>query len=488
MTAASWAGFAVGVAALVVTFATVMDTLIVPRATAPRLTVTVFRLVRGAFLLVTDRIRSYRARDRVAALNGPALLVVLLLVWVALIYLSFALMFWPFAGSFPRALVTTGSSMFTLGFVAPAGTGPTLLVFLCAMSGLVIVALQIAYLPTLYAAFNRRETLVTMLEFLGGAPAWGPEILVRHELIDNNERLGWLYERWTEWAADVSESHTTYPVLLYFRSPNPYRSWLGSLLAVMDAAALHQSLSPISAPASARPLLRMGYVALAELARSVHVQVNPDPDPADPIQLPRAEFDRAVELLAAVGWAAERDPEEAWRHFRGWRVNYEDAAYGLAYHLDTVPAPWSGPRRAGRDEVIRPARPAHRVPLGDEKARLLKVRDKRRASRRAAEHALRAHHDGEAYHAEGSRAVAGDGAATPGAGEAGAVVDRGDGGAPKGRRAVGADGSGAVATDEDGSVARAADGDASVARVAARTRKAAGGGGEDTVRGGIAGR
>jgi hypothetical protein len=395
MAAVAWAGFAAGIAILLLTAASVFGTLVVPRATAPRLTVLVTGAVRRAFLLVTDRVDDYVARDRIEALIGPALLICLLVAWVGLVFLGFALLFWPFVGAFGGALQITGSSMFTLGFMTPRGAGPVALAFLCAASGLVLVALQIAYLPTIYAAFNRRETLVTMLAFLGGVPAWGPEVLIRHELIDNTERLGWLYERWTEWAADVSESHATYPQLLYFRSPKALRSWVIALLSVMDAAALQLSLSPLTAPASARPLLRMGYVALRDLAETLGIAVDADPDPADPIQLSRAEFDDAVDRLRAVGWKLERDQDEAWRHFHGWRVNYEAAAYGLALRLDAPPALWSGPRRKGRDEVITPARPPHRVPLEGEKEKLLQASVKRRAARRAAEHALRAHHDAE---------------------------------------------------------------------------------------------
>ena len=70
----------------------------------------------------------------------------------------------------------------------------------------------------LYASYNRRETLVTMLEGLAGTPGWGPEILVRSAAIDNLDGLATMYDRWMEWSADVSESHTAYPVLLYFRS------------------------------------------------------------------------------------------------------------------------------------------------------------------------------------------------------------------------------------------------------------------------------
>ncbi len=396
----SWIGFAAGIAVLLLTAGSVLGTLVVPRATAPRLTVWVTWAVRWVFLTITDRVDSYKSRDRILALNGPALLGALLLAWVTLVFLGYAFLFWPLTGDdFGRALIATGSGMFTLGFATPNGAAPIALSFFAAMSGLVILALQIAYLPALYAAFNRRETLVTMLAFLGGAPAWGPEVLMRQELIDNIERLAWFYESWTEWAADVSESHTTYPQLIYFRSPKPLRSWVIGLLAVLDAAALHLSLSPVSAPASARPLMRMGYVAFRDIADVLGLPSNPDPHPDDPIQLTEAEFRDAVARLRQVGWKVERDEAEAWKHFRGWRVNYESAAYGLALHLDAPPALWTGPRRKGRDQVIRPERPPHRAPVGDEKAKLLAVRERRREARRAteAEHAALQHrHEPEA--------------------------------------------------------------------------------------------
>src|SRR5581483_1535254 len=120
---------------------------------------------------------------------------------------------------------------------------PAALVFAEAATGLVVTALLIAYLPVLYAAFNRRETLVTTLEALAGSPAWGPELLARQALIGDVAYLPRVYERWTEWAADIAESHTNYRALVYFRSPDPMASWLLSLLAVLDAAALHLALN-----------------------------------------------------------------------------------------------------------------------------------------------------------------------------------------------------------------------------------------------------
>jgi hypothetical protein len=93
----------------------------------------------------------------------------------------------------------------------------------------------------------------------------------------------------------------------------------------------------------------------------MHVDTNPDPDPDSEIALSFEEFSAAVDQLRMVGFPIEREAAEAWPHFRGWRVNYEALAYGLAYRTDQVPAPWSGPRRWGT-ETIPVQRPNLRAP------------------------------------------------------------------------------------------------------------------------------
>jgi len=363
MHALAWLGFAFGVGLLALTGSSVIKTLLIPRNLNSAIGAAVARSVLLAYRSMTAGIGDLHRREKMLAAGAPTFLFVLLVSWIACLYVSYALLLLPFTqDSMVRSLRLAGSSLFTLGFATPAGAVPYVIVFAAAISGLGVIALMIGYLPTLYAAFNRRETLVTMLEALSGKPPWGPELLARQQLIGNTSYLPRLYERWTEWAADIAESHTTYRTLIYFRSRYPEQPWPLALMAVLDAAALQLSLNPDSAPAESRPLLRVGYITMRSIARTLRISVNDDPHPDDPLMLTRADFDEAVRHLAEAGWTFERAPDQAWPHFRGWRVNYEAAAHGIAAHLDLPPAPWSGARTRLGQATARPMRPAHREP------------------------------------------------------------------------------------------------------------------------------
>src|SRR6201982_4161026 len=179
-----WLGFVAGLGLLLTTASSVIKQLLIPRASRSAFGSGLAWLVRGMFKRVTTRVEDLRQRERILAASGPTWLIALLVTWLATLLVGYALLLWPLKrGGFGLALEESGSSIFTLGFVRPAGAAPSAIVFLAAASGLALVAMLIAYLPVLYAAFNRREIQVTTLEALAGAPAWGPELLARQALI-----------------------------------------------------------------------------------------------------------------------------------------------------------------------------------------------------------------------------------------------------------------------------------------------------------------
>jgi hypothetical protein len=352
-----------GVPLVVATYVSMVSTFIVPRDTPARLAAFVSRVVMPAFRMLARPFGSYEAQDRILAFQAPWFLLALLGTWLGLLLCGFAGLLIAIARlDVPNAFREAGSSIVTLGFATTASPGATVIDLIAAGSGLFVVALLIGYLPSLYTSFNRRERTVTLLESRAGSPAWGPEILWRHQQVGIVDSLPAFYEHWESWCADVGESHASYPVLIFFRSPDPLRSWLTGLVAVLDSAALYNALCPTTAPSEARLCLRMGFTSLRTLAEALYIPFDPDPHPDDPIRLTYEEYIRGTQRLVDIGFPMERTPDEAWPHFRGWRVNYEQPALALAEMILAVPGPWAGTREATGAEVIGTKRPVDRSP------------------------------------------------------------------------------------------------------------------------------
>ena len=362
----SWVSLVGGLVLVAAALSSVLGTLVVPRSVDSRISRVceygVDVMLRG----ITRWVKDFRTRDRVLAWQAPVTLIVRLAIWLVLLVAGYSLMLLPtVSGDIGRAFAEAGSSMFTLGYAVPGNGGSTGLEYAAAFTGLLVVGLQVGYLPTLYSAFNRRETEVTLLIARAGVPAWGPEILARTRwgIYDGDSRpiLDELFTAWERWAAEVAESHTTYLTLVRLRSPRPLSHWLTSLLAVMDAAALHLALSPSSEPKlSARLCLRMSFVALDQIARTMRLRVPDEPDPDAPISISYEQFAEAVAMLRRLDYPIELDDVQAWPHFRGWRANYDITALLLARELDAPPALWSGDRR-WPSEPMAPQRPTTRV-------------------------------------------------------------------------------------------------------------------------------
>jgi len=360
-------GAAVGVLLIVIAGSSLIGTVVIPRRIRSRLARAVGVTVDASFHLVANRFDSYEPRDRILASQAPIQLILLIVVWLAFFEVGFALLLWPSMGAagLPGAFELAGSSLCTLGYLVPSGGGQRGVVDVASFIGLGTVALQIGYLPTLYAAFSRREVLVTMLDSRAGVPSWGPELLARTHYglgsgVSAIGELPALFEDWERWSADVSESHATYLALINFRSPSPLSSWLTAQLAVLDAAALYLTLMPAAPGAvSARLCLRGGFTCLGTVARALGFAIPEEADPEDGITLTYEEFVEAIDRLAEADFPIERTSEEAWPDFVGWRSSYESAAYAIARAVDAPPALWSGPRRRPISPVP-PLRPATR--------------------------------------------------------------------------------------------------------------------------------
>lgn len=337
--------FLLGLALVIAALNAAIKTVVLPRGAPVLLTGLVFRVVRLLFAPWIGRARSYEARDRVMALYAPIALLLLPVMWLTLVMIGYTAIFWS-VGIQPweRAFKVSGSSLLTLGFADVEALPMIMLSFSEATLGLGLVALLITYLPSMYSAFSRRETFVSMLEVRAGSPPSAVEMLSRAHRLRSLEHLGEVWERWEPWFSELEETHTSLAALVFFRSPQPNRSWVTASGAVLDAASLLASTVDVPRDTRAELCIRAGYLALRQIADLFGIEYDPDPQPDDPISISRGEFDEACETLAARGVPLKEDRAQAWRDFSGWRINYDHVLLALAALTMAPYAPWSSDR------------------------------------------------------------------------------------------------------------------------------------------------
>jgi hypothetical protein len=339
------------------TFLSAVATFVVPRAVPARLTRVVFLVVRAGFDLRVRVARTYEQGESAMAWYAPLSLLALVGTWLMFALVAFSLVFWGAGVSrWADAVAAAGSSLTTLGVFAVDGPGEHVAAFVAASLGLLLLALLITYLPTIYASFQRREALVTRASMQAGSPATGIELLERFQRISG---FGSLEEAvWKPWIAgfvDIEESHTSMASLPFFRSPRPDRHWLVAAGAVLDAASLRASTVEAPREPSAELCIRAGFLALRHIADFYGIAHDADPQRGDPISITRDEWEAARSRLAAAGVAVRTDVDEAWLDFMGWRVNYDLVLLTLAQLVMAPHAPWTsdrGPNRRHRPPVL----------------------------------------------------------------------------------------------------------------------------------------
>lgn len=320
--------------------------LVLPRSDNVWLTRTLFTMVL-AFIRFELRLgdMTYERRDRHMAFFAPVTLMILPVVWLFLIAIGYTPIYWVLGyGDVYECFLFSGSSLLTLGFAPVIDWATMLFSFSEATIGLILIAMVIAYLPTMYSAFSEREKYVALLEVRAGNPPNAVTLLTRTY---RNRGFDALTDFWKDWEANfvrLEESHTSLAPLIFFRSPRPQHSWVTASGTILDAAALQDSIVDMERDFNSVICMRAGYLALRGIADFFDYPHNTDPKPDDPISISRDEFDEAYDELKDAGIPVVADREQAWRDFQGWRVNYDDVLLMLARMTMAPYAPWSSDR------------------------------------------------------------------------------------------------------------------------------------------------
>jgi hypothetical protein len=349
-----------------------LKTVVLPRQGFPRLSQFVFALVHR--LLVHPR-RHDRLASSLRGLYAPVALVSLPLAWMILTMLAFTGVYWGWRDlSWSRAFEISVSSVTTMGFAEPSGTGRIWIAFVEAIIGLGLVALLISYLPTIYSAYNDREKGTNRLRPIAGSPPSATEFLQSLQRLGSLESPD-LWRGSADWMLDLEQTHTAFPILSYFPESDPEQSWVATVGSLLDASALvfavsDRNPSDVFADAQKGPLtvLVYGLPLIVRIARAVNIPLLPPSrlqdivaragQPAPQVSVTRDEYEEAMAALTGILAVQPDREEEAWRRFAWIRSAYEPALRALAGVTLAAPAPWTTDRPAA---VGRPRFLEHRA-------------------------------------------------------------------------------------------------------------------------------
>jgi hypothetical protein len=240
----------------------------------------------------------------------------------------------------------SGSTLFTLGMgdITPSSTLGRFLTITEAGTGIAFLALVIGYLPVIYQAFSRREASISLLDARAGSPPSATELLRRQAEDENAEGLAQFLHDWERWAAELLESHLSYPVLAYYRSQHDRESWLAALTMVLDVCTLIL-VGIDGAPSRAAHLT----FAMARHAAVDLSQIFGTP-PRTPMvdRLPPSDLVQLRVMLRAAGMSLYEGPE-ADQHLVAIRSKYEPYVHALAEYLFVALPPWMAPSASADD-------------------------------------------------------------------------------------------------------------------------------------------
>src|SRR5882762_9622591 len=330
--------FIAGVVIFLIVIWDAFEAIILPRRVTRkfRLTRFFFQFTWSTWKFYARLIPSKKRRDSFLGFYGPISLLFLIAVWAAGLILSFAMMQYG-AGSavnlsggtpsFYTDLYLSGTTFFTLGLgdVVPHSGVSRFLVVVESGFGFGFLAAVIGYLPFIYGSFAERETDIVLLDARAGTPPTAGELLLRHTFPGGHEALRDLFKDWERWAAQLLESHLSYPVLAYFRSQHDNQSWISSLTAILDACALTISGMEDTCSRQAQLTLAIARHAVVDLCQVFSVA----PQPPDKDRLPPEVLQLIRQTLAKHGTKLAETPE-ANHKLAELRALYEPYVYGLA--------------------------------------------------------------------------------------------------------------------------------------------------------------
>ncbi len=342
-----------GIVVILVVLLDAFETIVLPRRVRRqfRLTAWFYRRTWIPWRGLASRIGSASRRENFLGYFGPLSLILLLVFWAFGLIFGFALLQYGVGEhvvlgnervTFGTVFYLSGETFFTLGYgdITPTSGIARALAVSEAGMGFAFLGVVIGYLPTIYSSFSRREIEISLLDARAGSPPTAAELLARFGNCPEQTVLDRIFRDWEHWAAEVLESHLSYPVLSFFRSQHNNQSWLGALTTILDASALVIAGIDGLRNEQAKITFAMARHAVVDLAQVVNARYDPDV----PDRLPAQELARLRQALSERGLRV-RDSVEADQKLAHLRSLYEPYAEAMGRTLFINLPPWIHPEK-----------------------------------------------------------------------------------------------------------------------------------------------
>ena len=314
----------------------------------------VWRLARGvAFRL------SRANRHRLLNMVGPLLLPLLIAVYIVLLVLAFALVYYPhvpdgftFGGAHPQpgwidAVYFSGVTLTTVGYgdVVPRVASLRLLALFEAASGLIVISLAITYILTVYAALERKRAVAVSIYHQAGQGADVAGFIAHHFVEGRFYGLRDALRTVTRDLQGLHESHIDHPVIHYFHPVEVYKGTprvlflLLETCSVIRAALDREENSDLRNYPEVRTLEAGVSHVLTQLIDSLDLERRERPrrpteeEARETAERWRRRYEQTLARLRESGIGTRRDTEQGLEEYRAQREEWESKLRRLAIHL-----------------------------------------------------------------------------------------------------------------------------------------------------------
>jgi hypothetical protein len=319
---------------------------------------TVWRITRAvSFKLSRSR------RHRLLNIVGPLLLPLLIIVFIALFVVGFALIYYPrMPASFSvqaqanspawiESLYFSGVTLTTVGYgdIAPHTTAMRLTALLESASGFALISLAITYLITVYRALERKRAVALSFYHQAEEGADAAAFIAHHFVSGRFYGLEATMRQATRDIQELLESHVEHPVIHYFHPVEVYKSLPRVIFLALEICAVIRSClddgaySEICHHPEVRTLEASSRHVLRELLASLELERRSRRRKETQFEESRrwrSRFEQTMRRLKETGIKTRPDRAAAWEFYRTRREEWEAQLYRfsscLGYDWDEI--------------------------------------------------------------------------------------------------------------------------------------------------------